>query len=84
MLFPSLFNSAGDGRSWSLPRAACCGAAIGALAAVFKSFALQQTAASAASAREIAAAALGFALLCAGAAALRNFLAQRFVWPASR
>jgi len=81
MLVPSLFNSAGDGRSWSLPRAACYGAAIGALAAAFKLFALPPTAASA---WEIAAAALGFALLCGAAAALRNLIARRLIWPASQ
>jgi hypothetical protein len=29
---------------------------------------------------EIAGAALAFALLCAGAAALRNFIARRLIW----
>jgi len=84
MPFPSLFNSAGDGRSWSLPRATAYGAAIGALAAVLRLFGLHQTAASAAPAWEIAAAALGFALLCGAAAALRNLIARRFIWPASQ
>jgi hypothetical protein len=30
---------------------------------------------------EIAGAVLGFALLCAGATALRNFIARRLIWP---
>jgi hypothetical protein len=30
---------------------------------------------------EIAGAVLGFALLCAAATALRNFIARRLIWP---
>jgi len=30
---------------------------------------------------EIAGATLAFALLCAGASALRNFIARRLIWP---
>jgi hypothetical protein len=82
MLFPSFFNSAGDRRSWSLPRAAAYGAAIGALAAAFKLFALHRSAASGTPAWEIATVALAFAVLCGGAAALRNFLARRLIWRA--
>jgi hypothetical protein len=33
---------------------------------------------------EIAGIALAFALLCAGAAALRNFIARRLIWPEMR
>jgi len=58
---------------------------VGALAAAFKSFGpMHQAAASAASAWEIAAAALAFALLCGGAAAVRNLIARRLIWPASQ
>jgi hypothetical protein len=60
-------------------RAAAYGA-IGALAALVKIFGLRQGGASAAPFWELAGAALAFALLCAGAAALRNFLARRAIW----
>jgi hypothetical protein len=60
------------------------GAGIGALAALVKIFGLRQGGADAAQFWELAEAALAFALLCAGAAALRNFLARRLVWPQSR
>jgi hypothetical protein len=33
---------------------------------------------------EIAGVALAFALLCAAAAALRNFIARRLIWPEMR
>lgn len=33
---------------------------------------------------EIAGAALAFALLCAGASAVRNLIARRFIWPERR
>ncbi len=89
MPLPSLFTSGDSARAWSMTRAAAYGAGIGALAALFKAFGpLRQTAALAnsptenlaANFLEIAGAALAFALLCAGAAALRNFIARRLIW----
>jgi hypothetical protein len=44
-------------------------------------FALHLRGAAGAPIWEIAGSALAFALLCAGAAALRNFLARRLIWP---
>ena len=82
MPIPSLYNSAGNASAWNVGRAAAFGAGIGALAAVFRIFGpLHRIAPSAANALEIAAAAFGFAILCAGAAALRNLVARRLIWP---
>ena len=68
-----------------MPRAACYGAAIGAVAACLKTVGPLRTDAAggnvvatfAANIPEIAIVTLAFALLCAGAAALRNFMVQR-------
>jgi hypothetical protein len=77
-----LFGSGENPQAWSVPRAAAYGAVVGTLAAVFKLLGpLQPAAATGMSAWEIAAAAGGFALLCAGAAALRNAIARRLIWP---
>lgn len=85
MPLPSLFISGDHGRAWSVPRAALYGAAVGALAAMFKAIAPPHEAATTgANLLEIAGAVLAFALLCAGAAALRNFIASRFIWPEIR
>ena len=75
MPLPSLYL-AGGARAWSIARAAGYGGAIGALAAMFKTFGPLRVGGF----LEIVGAALGFALLCGGAAALRNFIARRFVW----
>ncbi len=88
MPLPSFYRS-GDGfRPWRISHAAACGAALGALAALFKKLAplgvvggLSDRPAGIAG---IAAVALAFALLCAGAAMLRNFLARRLVWHEGR
>jgi hypothetical protein len=79
-MLPSLCASGDGARAWSLARAAAYGAGIGALAALVKIFALRQGGAVAAQFWEVAEAAVAFALLCAGAAALRNFLARRAIW----
>lgn len=82
---PSLHGAETDVRPWSIWRAAVFGACIGTLAALFKAWApLRLTAGIrgrefSALAVEVAAAAIGFALLCAAAAALRNFLARQLV-----
>jgi|HubBroStandDraft_6_1064221.scaffolds.fasta_scaffold543523_2 hypothetical protein len=67
---------------WNTGRATVYGAAIGIVAAAFKLFAPWSEAHSLpAIAREFAGAALAFALLCGIAAALRNFIARRLIWP---
>lgn len=76
MPLPSFFVSADRARAWSVARAAAYGAGIGALAALFKTFGPGH-AGSVTPVIEIAGAAAVFALLCAGAAALRNFILQR-------
>ncbi len=81
MPLPSFYGAADRAREWSVARAAACGGALGALAAIFKMLApWREGTASLASRLEIVGAALGFALLCAGAAALRNFIARRLIW----
>lgn len=80
-MLPSLYASGDAVRAWSLARAAAYGAGIGALAALVKIFGLRQGGATAAPFWDVAEAAVAFALLCAGAAALRNFLARRAIWP---
>jgi hypothetical protein len=80
-MLPSLYASGDAARAWSLARAAAYGAGIGVLAALVKIFGLRQGGATAAPFWELAGAAFAFALLCAGAAALRNFLARRAIWP---
>jgi hypothetical protein len=82
MPLPSLFISGDSRRTWSKTRAAAYGAGIGALAALFKTLGPLHEAGSAwVHFLEITAAALVFALLCAGAAALRNFITRRLIWP---
>ena len=63
---------------WNMTRAAVYGAGIGALAALFKTLGPRHEAGSVpVDFLQIAAAALAFALLCAAAAALHNFIARR-------
>jgi len=87
MPLPSFYVSGERQRTWSVARAATYGSGLGVLAALFKTVApLHGTGsaavtAAAADVLEIAAAAFAFALLCAGAAVLRNFIARRFIWP---
>ena len=77
-MLPSLFTSDGNARPWSVPRAALYGAGIGLLAALIKFFGPFHAAGRALPAvREIAVAVFAFAVLCAGAALLRNLLARR-------
>jgi hypothetical protein len=78
-MLPSFYVSSDKARGWSVARAAGCGAAIGVLAGLFKAFGpLHQPVAGA---LEIIAATIGFAALCAAAAALRNVIARRLIWP---
>ena len=84
MPLPSFYQSDENATAWNVAHAACYGALIGALAALFKALGPLRAANAVAnltgSAEEIVGAALVFALLCAGAAALRNFVARRVVW----
>jgi hypothetical protein len=81
-MLPSLFASEEKAQAWSVSRAAGCGAAVGALAAVFKIFGPLHTGGfGVPPIWDVAAAVFGFALLCAGAALLRNALARRLIWP---
>ena len=67
---------------WNTARATSYGAAIGLVAAAFKLLApWGEPHSLPAMARELAGAALAFALLCGIAAALRNFIARRLIWP---
>jgi hypothetical protein len=82
MLIPSLYHSGNGARPWNVARAAGYGAGIGLLAALFKTYGPGHTVvSSSASFLQFAAAILGFALLCAGAAAGRNFVARRLIEP---
>jgi hypothetical protein len=83
MPLPSLYTASEGAHAWSVARAAAYGAAIGAFAAMFRIFGPLREGdgvPSITSVLEIFGAALGFALLCAGAAALRNFIAHRVIW----
>ncbi len=83
MPLPSLFASRHRPQSWSIWRATAYGAAIGALAGVFKTLGPFRATAGplinrlAGGVVEIVLAALAFAVLCGGAAALRTWLVQR-------
>jgi len=84
MPLPSFFRSRETARNWNVVHAAAYGAGIGALAALFKTLdPLHSTGAAVSfvdSAAQIIGAAAVFALLCAGAAVLRNVLARRLIW----
>jgi hypothetical protein len=83
MPLPSLYVSGDKPREWSITRAAAYGAGLGIVAGLLKTLGLTHQA-IATSVPEVAGAALGFALLCAGATALRNFIARRLIWPELR
>jgi hypothetical protein len=76
-MMPSLFTP-GSPRDWNVPRAGAYGACIGLAAALIKMF---SPGAASPHIYEVAAAAVGFAVLCAAAAALRNAVARRLIWP---
>ena len=80
MPLPSLYASADRAQTWSVARAAAYGAGIGAVAALFKAFGPLHGSGAAGHVVEITVAASVFALLCAGAAALRNFIARARIW----
>jgi hypothetical protein len=80
MLIPSLYISSDKADPWNPARAAGYGAAIGLSAGLFKVFGPSQQALSTwGGLLQIAGAVAGFALLCGGAALLRNFIVRRFV-----
>ena len=83
MPLPSLYVSPDKVREWSVARAALYGALLGMVAGSFKAFGPSHQA-IAASVPEIIGVAVGFAALCAGAAALRNVIARRLIWPELR
>jgi hypothetical protein len=83
MPLPSLYLSGDKPREWSMTRAAAYGAGLGIIAGLFKTLGPSHQAV-ATSVPEIAGVALCFALLCAGATALRNFIARRLIWPELR
>lgn len=89
-LLPSFYAAKEGVHPWSIGRWAMGGAALGAVAGIFKAFGPLTGVATTtvsfgarlgAKGPEIAAAAVAFALLCAAVAALRNFLARRLIWP---
>jgi hypothetical protein len=78
-MLPSFHLSHDKAREWSVVRAAMYGAGLGLLGGLFKiADPLHQ---GRAGALEIIGAIVGFAVLCAGAAALRNAIARRLIWP---
>jgi len=88
MPLPSFYRAGDNFRPWRITHAAACGAGLGTVAAAFKTMApiglsggfLGRTAVIG----QIAAVAICFALLCAAAAMLRNFVARRLIWTESR
>jgi hypothetical protein len=77
-MLPSLFRSEEEARPWSVPRAALYGASIGLVAALVKTLGPFHAAEPALPlVLEICVAVGAFALLCAGAALLRNLMAQQ-------
>jgi hypothetical protein len=82
MLFPSFFRWRTPARTWNVAHAAGYGAVIGAAAAAFKTFGPYRagTVNLSEGLFEIGEAVLAFALLCAAAVLLRNFLARQLIW----
>jgi hypothetical protein len=81
-MLPSLYKSNEPDRVWNVLHAAGYGAAIGGLAAIFKTFGPVRAGRGFnlfGNLTEIVLAALAFALLCAAAAMLRNYLVRRLV-----
>jgi hypothetical protein len=79
-MLPSFYKSSYPDRAWNIMHAACYGAVIGALAAMFKTLGPLRAGAAFnlfGNLTEIILAALAFALLCVGAAALRNSIVRR-------
>jgi hypothetical protein len=82
VMLPSFYKSNETDRAWNIAHAACYGAVIGVLAALFKTLGPLRAGAAFnlfGNLTEIVMAALAFALLCVGAALLRNYLVRRLV-----
>jgi hypothetical protein len=83
MPLPSFYQSQDAARPWHVTYAALCGAGIGLVAGLLKTFNPFRPAAAESLTNhlvDVVLAALGFALLCAAAAALRNVIARHLVW----
>jgi hypothetical protein len=76
-MLPSLFRSEEEARPWSVPRAALYGAGVGLVAALVKTLGPFHAEPALPLVLEICVAVGAFALLCAGAALLRNLMAQQ-------
>jgi hypothetical protein len=84
-VIPSLFASGNRDRAWNISRAAALGAAVGFVAASFRTFGPLRDAGSTFSRIvEIGGVTLAFALLCAGAALLRNVIARWLISPKAK
>jgi cbb3-type cytochrome oxidase subunit 1 len=82
MMLPSLYKSSETDHTWNVAHAACYGAVIGLLAAIFKIFGPLRAGAPFnlfGNLTEIVLAAIAFALLCVAAAALRNYVVRRLI-----
>ena len=82
-MLPSFYVSGDKACAWSVTRAAALGAGVGLVAALFKTLGPPHgplATSSVSGIAEIGGAVLGFALLCAAAAAVRNFLSRRVIW----
>jgi len=81
-VLPSLFASKERAQPWNVPRAAAAGAAVGLAAALFRTLGpLHAHGFHTAAVVETVGAVVGFALLCAVAALLRNLVARKLIWP---
>lgn len=83
-MLPSFYIAAAKGRAWSVPYAAALGGGIGLAASLFKVLGPLHGVLGGGlvtNLPQIAGATLGFAALCAAAAALRNLIARRLIWP---
>ncbi len=84
-MLPSLFASGDSDRDWNVPRAAAVGAFVGFVASAFRTFGpMRDDGSTLSRLTEIAGVTLVFALLCAGAALLRNALARRVIRPRTK
>jgi hypothetical protein len=79
-MLPSLYVTQDKVHEWSIARAALYGAVLGMVAGAFKAFGPSHQP-IVASVPQIVGVTIGFAALCAGAAVLRNVVAQRLIWP---
>ena len=82
-MLPSFYRSDDPARAWNVTHACALGALLGVVAALFRTlgpFAAGVQRSLPDNLLEIGLAAVAFALLCAGAAILRNFVARHMVW----